>query len=123
MKRIRHFFLLWVSIYLTTNSFAAVDPAVIRSTVNELVKKDSRNRIQIEKAVYQVAGLWQATDGSDKDFQTFYLENYLSDAQEKEEVFLKISDYLEGIYGHFNEMSLRLQKKHDPQYGSATSGR
>ncbi|MCD7977439.1 MAG: hypothetical protein LUG51_09860 [Tannerellaceae bacterium] len=110
MKRIRHFFLLWVSIYLTTNSFAAVDPAVIRSTVNELVKKDSRNRIQIEKAVYQVAGLWQATDGSDKDFQTFYLENYLSDAQEKEEVFLKISDYLEGIYGHFNEMSLRLQK-------------
>ncbi|MCC8198491.1 MAG: hypothetical protein LIP06_07945 [Tannerellaceae bacterium] len=110
MKSIRHLFMLWASFCITTHSFAAIDPAIIRSTMDELVKKDSRNRVHIEKAVQQVANLWQTTDGSDEDFRAFCLENYLADPREKEEVFLKISDYLEGIYGHFNEMSLRLQK-------------
>lgn len=110
MKSIRHLFMLWASFCITTHSFAAIDPAIIRSTMDELVKKDSRNRVHIEKAVQQVANLWQTTDGSDEDFRSFCLENYLADPREKEEVFLKISDYLEGIYGHFNEMSLRLQK-------------
>ncbi|MCC8095290.1 MAG: hypothetical protein LIP05_08010 [Tannerellaceae bacterium] len=110
MKSIRHLFMLWASFCITTHSFAAIDPAIIRSIMDELVKKDSRNRVHIEKAVQQVANLWQPTDGSDADFRSFCLENYLADPREKEEVFLKISDYLEGIYGHFNEMSLRLQK-------------
>ncbi|MCD7916782.1 MAG: hypothetical protein LUG96_16940 [Tannerellaceae bacterium] len=110
MKSIRHLFMLWASFCITTHSFAAIDPAIIRSTMDELVKKDSRNRVHIEKAVQQVANLWQTTDGSDEDFRSFCLKNYLADPREKEEVFLKISDYLEGIYGHFNEMSLRLQK-------------
>lgn len=54
--------------------------------------------------------LWLETDGDEKAFRSFCEDNYIADPDEKYQVFLKISNYLEGISGHFNEMSLRLQK-------------
>lgn len=92
------------------NGQAAIDPSVVQSTINTLTAKDDSNKTSIEKGVSQVARLWQQIDGDNAAFQTFCEANYMTNPDEKYQVFLKISDYLEGLYGHFNEMSLQLQK-------------
>ena len=92
------------------NGQASIDPSVIQSTISMLTSRDNSNKQSIEKGVSQVARLWQETDGDEKAFRSFCEDNYIADPDEKYQVFLKISDYLEGISGHFNEMSLRLQK-------------
>ena len=89
---------------------AAIAPSVVQSTINALTTKDNSNKNGIEKGVNQVARLWLETDGDNAAFQAFCEANYIADPEEKYQTFLKISDYLESIYGHFNEMSLRLQK-------------
>ncbi len=93
------------------NGQASIDPSVIQSTISTLTSRDNSNKQSIEKGVSQVARLWLETDGDEKAFRSFCEDNYIADPDEKYQVFLKISDYLEGISGHFNEMSLRLQKK------------
>ena len=45
-----------------------------------------------------------------KRFKPSAGENYLSDPAEKTKFSLKISEYLEGINGNFNEMVLCLQR-------------
>lgn len=64
----------------------------------------------IERGVRQAAKLRQPQDGNEEAFIRFCQEHYIADVREKEEVFLKISNYLEAIYGHFNEMTLQLQR-------------
>ena len=63
----------------------------------------------LEKGVRQVARLWQAGDGNEEAFRDFCQENYITQPAERERVFLKISDYLESIYGYYNQMAVRLQ--------------
>ena len=92
------------------NGQASIDPSVIQSTISTLTSRDNSNKQSIEKGVSQVARLWLETDGDEKAFRSFCEDNYIADPDEKYQVFLKISDYLEGTSGHFNEMSLRLQK-------------
>ena len=92
------------------NGQASIDPSVIQSTISTLTSRDNSNKQSIEKGVSQVARLWLETDGDEKAFRSFCEDNYIADPDEKYQVFLKISNYLEGISGHFNEMSLRLQK-------------
>lgn len=97
------------------NGYAEISPSTIQSTIQSLVAKDSKNQVNIEKGVRQAARLWQDSDGNAEEFKTFCETNYISDPTEKEQVFLKISDYMEGINGYFNEMTLRLQRNlHQP---------
>lgn len=94
---------------------AAIDPSVVQATIQALTAKDSNNKVAIEKGVRQTARLWQETDGNAEAFKSFCEANYIANPTEKEQVFLKISDYLEGISGHFNMMSLRLMRNlHQP---------
>lgn len=92
------------------NGHATVPPSVVTSTIEELTAKDGKNQTGIAKGVNQVARLWQSADGDDQVFKSFCLENYISDPAEKEQVFLKVSEYLEGIYGNFNEITLCLER-------------
>lgn len=89
---------------------ACIQPSIVKATIDELIAKDAKNQAGITKGVEQVARLWQTSDGDEQAFQTFCRENYLSDPAEKDQVFLKISEYIEGINGNFNEMVLCLQR-------------
>lgn len=89
---------------------ASIQPSIVKATIDELIAKDAKNQAGITKGVEQVARLWQTSDGDEQAFQTFCRENYLSDPAEKDQVFLKISEYIEGINGNFNEMVLCLQR-------------
>jgi hypothetical protein len=97
------------------NKKSSITSESVEKVINELSSRDSLNKPSIEKSVKQVAKLWQETDGTNEDFVQFCLGNYISDPTEKEQTFLKISEYLESIHGNFNEMSLRLQRNvHEP---------
>lgn len=101
----------WLACLCGTGSGqAAIQPSVVKTTVEQLASKDKENRTNISKGVEQVARLWNETDGSEQEFQAFCLENYVSDPAVKEQVFLKVSDYMEGISGYYNQMYLRLQR-------------
>ncbi len=86
----------------------AVQPEIVEATVRKLVQKYPSDKAGIEKGVCGMARLWQEKDGDDTAFTSFCLKEYIADPVEKKEVFLKISDYLEAIDGHFNRMSERL---------------
>lgn len=109
-RRIARICMLLACSFGYVNGHATVSPSAVTSTIEELAAKDSKNRAGIAKGVNQVARLWQSADGEDQVFKSFCLENYISDPAEKEQVFLKVSEYLEGIYGNFNEITLCLQR-------------
>ena len=94
---------------LCFNMNAEISQSVVKQTIRTLSAKDANNQVGIEKGVCQVASLWQTADGTDQDFQKFCETNYIADPKDKEQVFLKISDYMEGINGYYNQMTLRLQ--------------
>ncbi|GHT78905.1 hypothetical protein FACS189464_3120 [Bacteroidia bacterium] len=83
----------------------------IDKAIAGLVAEGQSDRQGIEKGVKQAARLWQAQDGSEEAFIRFCAENYIAQSEEKKAVFLKISDYMEAISGHFNGMSLQLQRQ------------
>lgn len=106
---IKHTCIMLICSLASLGGQAAIDPPVVQRTIKALTVNNS-DKPAIEKGVTQVARLWQTADGDDAAFEAFCKKNYLADPDEKYEVFLKISDYLEAINGHYNEMSLRLQK-------------
>jgi hypothetical protein len=82
----------------------------IEKIIAGLSTQNPSDKILIEKGVRQTARLWQKQDGTENEFISFCMDNYISDPTEKEAVFLKISDYMEAIWGNYNKMSLQLQK-------------
>jgi len=78
--------------------------------INALAAKNPADKSLIEKGVRQTARLWQSQDGTEDDFEQFCKDNFFANAEEKKQNFLKISDYLEAIYGNFNEMTLGLTR-------------
>ena len=87
---------------------AEVPPSTVQSVIEELVLKNPSGKADIEKGVRQAASLWQEEDGDSEAFSSFCRENYISDSKEREDVFLKISDYMEAVNGHFSQMSQKL---------------
>ncbi len=109
MKKITtSFSIILFFMMIHVNAFAAISPKTIQSTVDELTLKAGNHKEYMEKGVRQVARLWQDKDGNEKAFKTFCLDHFISDPNEKETVFLKISNYLEAIYGNFSEMRTSL---------------
>lgn len=64
----------------------------------------------MERGVMQTAGLWFEENGTEQEFISFCNDNFIKDAAEKEMVFLKISQYMESLGGHFNKISLELME-------------
>ncbi|HPT12526.1 MAG TPA: hypothetical protein PLP69_07845 [Bacteroidales bacterium] len=106
-----------------TNLFAASDDAFInKATVRETIesiktKNPAVNTELLTKGVEHAASLWRAEDGSPADFKTFAGENYIADPAERLEIFQKISNYIESLYGHNNEITLSLRKTLDESGG------
>ena len=116
-----YIFLIFIvfSMVACTNSSKkfVISPQAADQVIAKLSEQENVDKTLIDKGVHQVARLWQETDGSEADFIQYCLEHYISNPEEKKKVFLKISDYLESIEGHFNEMTLRLRQNVDENTG------
>lgn len=89
----------------------------VQDAIDSLTFKYPENKNNIEKGIKQVARLWQKEDGTNEDFVFFCLKNYIINEEYKEATFLKLNEYLEAIHGHYNEMSLQLQKNVQEETG------
>lgn len=105
---IQRMVLLLLGLCILFPAYAEIPPAIVQSTIDGLTVKSPSEKNAIEKSVRQVARLWQEDDGDANAFQSFCLENYITDPTEKELVFGKISEYMEAISGHFSQMSQKL---------------
>lgn len=88
-----------------------IDQITIQKTTKGLIAKYGESQKEIiERGVNQVAAFWTEEDGSYKDFITFCTANFIAKPEDKERIFLKISDYFESLYGHFNKITLDFNK-------------
>jgi hypothetical protein len=97
-------------VFADTSKKPEITLPTIEKVIADLSAKNPASKMLIEKGVKQTARLWQPQDGTEDEFIRFCLDNYISNSSEKEAVFLKISDYMEAIWGNYNKMSLQLQK-------------
>jgi hypothetical protein len=62
------------------------------------------------KGVRQAAALWTGADGNEAEFTAFCVGNYVHDEQERERLFLNLSDKLELILGSFHLIDRGLKR-------------
>ena len=101
--------LLLVCLFSGFLTKAAIPEKTIQATITDIQAKGVTNTTAIETGVRQVAHLWQSQDGTDSEFQEFCVKNYITDPEQKQQVFQKVSHYFEALWGHFNEITLQLQ--------------
>jgi len=84
---------------------------MVTKTQNVLLEKYGKdNEELINRGVAHAASLWRTIDGTPEEFEAFCVENYISEAKEKETVFLKISKNFESLWGHNNKILLDLNE-------------
>jgi hypothetical protein len=87
-----------------------VNDESISSTIDALVSACGKDQqFRIERGVEQVASLWRTEDGTTDDFEQFCEEHFISDPDELDMVFQKISRNMEILNGHYNKVMLELQ--------------
>jgi hypothetical protein len=97
---------------------AAVSDAAISDAIKAIgAETAGSNADLIEKGVKHAASLWRTSDGTPEDFVKFCSENYIADPAKKEASFIRFSEYLESLYGHFNKLSLDMQENVQLQKG------
>ena len=81
----------------------------ITKTINIIKEKATVDVDLLARGVKNTADFWMNDDGSAEDFQTFCVENFVSDAAEKELLFNKLQTNFEILFGNFNKMSVDLK--------------
>lgn len=95
---------------VSRNSSTLPQPT-INNTISELIQKhDIQNSDAIKRGVSQIAQLWQEPDGDVEAFKVFCLENFIPDPEKKATAFIKISNYMETLFGNLGSISLDLKK-------------
>lgn len=92
-----------------------IGKTVVQHTIRSLSDSLNLKPAQLQKNIEHLASLWRQNDGDEKAFVAFCRQNYVADAQEKRIFFDKVSRNLEVLNGHFNTISLELQRPvHEP---------
>jgi len=100
----------------TQEEVANVSAATVKQTIKSLQSiHGDATKGMIERGVKHTASLWRNVDGSEAEFQAFCEKHYLADAKSKALMFEKVSRNMEILRGHFNKISLELQRPlHEP---------
>ena len=90
----------------------------IQTAVDSLILKNGETmKLSIEKGVRHAASLWTSTDGTESEFISFCVKNFIGDQHSKELLLSKLSSYFESIGGHFNKITLDLRQNVDLNNG------
>ena len=101
---------------LTSSGF--ISETVITAAVDRvLAEQPAADKLLLEKGIKHAASLWRADDGTSEEFADFVAENYISDPENRRNVFLKISNYFESLSGNMNEITIDLRKVLDEAAG------
>ncbi|MCK9423190.1 MAG: hypothetical protein M0Q38_11395 [Bacteroidales bacterium] len=86
-----------------------------QNTIDSVMVKLSKQhgesvKVRLEKGVKQFAALWTQIDGSEKEFESFCLQYFVSNPEKLDKLFKRLSNNFESIFGHFNIISLDLKR-------------
>lgn len=83
-----------------------VTDSVIDATIHSLVAKYGVElQPRIETGVHQAASFWQKEDGSEADFKSFCVDNFVADTAERKLLLNRFERNFEIIYGHNHEIN------------------
>lgn len=111
--------LLFSNLNLKAQPMEKITKNQIDEVVSELMKKSASTiKQRAEKSVTQTATLWTKKDGDFKTFKKFCTDNFIVDEKERESLFLRVSENLEVLYGHYNKISLDLKRALQLDWGT-----
>ncbi len=89
-----------------------IDKTTIAKTTKALVEKYGESeRDRVERSIKQMAEFWTEEDGTKKEFFDFCLENFVPKGEKLDQVFERLSNYFEVLNGHFNKITLELNRQ------------
>ena len=99
-------------------SAAFIDQSAIAAATDSVkVDQPSADPVLLDKGIKHAASLWRAEDGTTDEFIKFVKNNYISDPAKRKAIFNKTSNYIESLYGNYNEITLDLKKNLDEARG------
>jgi len=88
-----------------------ISEPVISETLDALEEKYGEAQLgRMIKGVEQTAALWNSNDGTAEDFKTFCTEQFVNDAEARDNLFDALSRNFEALWGHNNQISVELNK-------------
>ncbi|MBN2862908.1 MAG: hypothetical protein JXN62_07090 [Bacteroidales bacterium] len=103
---------------MTAGSAGFVDETSIASAIEAVSSSQSvADMPLLEKGIRHSASLWREEDGTSADFNEFVKDNYVADPGKRRVIFNKISNYIESLYGHYNDITIDLKKNLDESTG------
>lgn len=103
----------------TMNEFKTfIAESTVQQTIDSLqAKYGEAQNDRIIRGVKNTAFLWRDTDGNATEFSEFCMNNFISDTNELDKVFRRISDNFEILFGNFNRISVGLRRPLDLDIG------
>lgn len=87
----------------------SIPETLVKETVEKLKTQYPADVERIEVGVKQAAALWFSNNGTPEEFQKFCEERFVSDPEQLDVLFDKLSQNFELLYGYFNKMSVDLK--------------
>ena len=110
----RHVFsiLTLVTVMLCTTFIsraAVISDNTITTVINEITATHPNvDKALLQRGVCQVASLWQTQDGNEEVFAQFVKDNYAANADQRKELFDKLSKAFEVLKGTSNQVAVEL---------------
>ncbi len=87
-----------------------INESQIDKTVEKLKETyPNSHNLRIERGVKQVAGLWQESDGTSKEFYDFCVSSFVANEAELKLLFDKLERNIEILYGYFHKIDAQLK--------------
>lgn len=98
-----------------------ISSQLVEETIDELMNQHpDASKSLIEKGVKQVALLWTRNDGSPEDYKAFCEDNYVSNSEERKQLFERFDRHFEVIWGNLLKLQLELNEPNHMDVGDLT---
>lgn len=115
-----------ISIYLeaaqSTEQFDFMIPSFLKTSVakveDALIKKYGlEHKERIQRGVRQVALFWKKEDGDKKSFESFVMENFLTEPEQLRALLKILEEKFETLFGHMFEIQYEFRRELDLDTG------
>ena len=98
-----------------------ISSQLVEETIDELMNQHpDASKSLVEKGVKQVALLWTRNDGSPEDYKAFCEDNYVSNSEERKQLFERFDRHFEVIWGNLLKLQLELNEPNHMDVGDLT---
>jgi len=92
-------------------TMSAIHEKTIQTTLDSILFKTAMaDTALLDKGVRNAARFWKTSDGTEKEFQTFCVDHFMTTPEAKDKLFQTIQRNLEIVYGHYNQINLGLKE-------------